>query len=70
LRRLAFVVAIPAWSNWLVTLIASFLGVRGLEYTGDMKNNAIALALQVFVVLPTLVACSFWVWGFRARRGR
>src|SRR6266436_2890284 len=68
LRRLAFVFAIPAWSNWFVTLIASGLGVNGLEYTGDIKNNAIAFALQVFVVLPTLVACGFWVWGFRARR--
>ncbi len=70
LRRLAFGLAIPAWSNWLITLIASFLGVRGLEYTGDMKNNAIAFALQAFVVLPTLVACGFWVWGFRVPRDR
>ena len=70
LRRLGLVVAIPAWSNWFFTLIASFLGVNGLEYTGDVKNNVIAFALQALVVLPTLVACGFWVWGFRARRGR
>lgn len=29
LRRLAIGVGIPAWSNWLVTLFASFLGVTG-----------------------------------------
>lgn len=68
LRRLGLAVAIPAWSNWFVTLVASFFGVNGLEYTGVLKNNIIAFMLQVFVVLPTLVACGFWVWGFRGQR--
>ena len=65
-RRLAFFTLIPAYGNWLVTLIASFLGVRGLEYTQDTANNVIAGALQGIVVLPTLVAVSAWVFGFRA----
>lgn len=68
LRRLAIGVAIPAWSNWLVTLIASFLGVNGLAYTDNKANNAIAFLLQALVVLPTLVSAGFWAWGFRARR--
>jgi (hydroxyamino)benzene mutase len=68
LRRLAIGVAIPAWSNWLVTLFASFLGVTGLIYTGDRANNVIAFLLQTLVVVPTLIACAFWVWGFRDRR--
>lgn len=68
LRRLAIGVAIPAWSNWLLTLIASFLGVNGLTYTGNRANDVIAFLLQALVVLPTLVACAFWVWGFRERR--
>jgi hydroxylaminobenzene mutase len=68
LRRLGFMVAIPAWSNWFITLIGSFLGVNGLEYNGVMKNNIIAFLLQVFVVLPTLAACGAWVWGFRGQR--
>lgn len=67
LRRLAVGVVIPAWSNWLVTLIASFLGVTGLSYTGVRANDAIAFLLQALVVIPTLVACAFWVWGFRQR---
>lgn len=29
-RRLAWLVMIPAWGNWLVTLVASALGVPGL----------------------------------------
>lgn len=65
LRRLAWIVAVPAWANWLVTLFASFWGVKGLEYTGDSHNNIIAALLQSLVVLPTLIACGFWVWGFR-----
>src|SRR5690348_15298844 len=40
--RLCWLTAIPAWGNWLVTLVASFLGVRGIEFTGDARNNAIA----------------------------
>lgn len=47
-RRLAWVVTVPAWGNWLITLIASVLGVTGLEYTrGDMANNAVAALLQL-----------------------
>ena len=68
LRRLAIGVGIPAWSNWLVTRFASFLGVTGLAYTGNLANDVIAFLLQLLVVVPTLVACAFWVWGFRDRR--
>src|SRR5947209_1146298 len=68
LRRLARALAFPAWANWLITLIASFLGVNGLDYTGHRANDIIALLLQTMVVLPTLVVCCFWVWGFREKR--
>lgn len=68
LRRLAIGVGLPAWSNWFVTLIASFLGVNGLTYTGNRANDIIAFLLQALVVVPTLIACAFWVWGFRERR--
>ena len=68
LRRLAIGVGIPAWSNWFVTLIASFLGVNGLAYTGNRANDIIAFLLQALVVVPTLIACAFWVGGFREKR--
>ena len=68
LRRLALGVVIPAYANWLVTLIASFIGVNGLDYTGQLSNDVIAFLLQALVVLPTLIASAFWAWGFRARR--
>jgi hydroxylaminobenzene mutase len=67
-RRLARFTQIPAWGNWFVTLIASFLGVRGLEYTSDRANNGIALALQVVVVLPSLACAIAWAWGLRGPR--
>jgi (hydroxyamino)benzene mutase len=67
-RRLAIAVSVPAWSNWLVTLLASVLGVNGLAYTGDHANDLIAALLQTTVVLPTLIACGFWAWGFRGSR--
>lgn len=66
LRRLAWLVSIAAWSNWLVTLVASVLGVRGLEYTNDPANNAVAALLQTFVVLPALLGAGAWAVGMRA----
>ena len=68
LRRLAFAVAVPAWANLVVTLIASFLGVNGLEYTGQHSNDVIAVLLQTLVVLPTLAASAFWVYGFIGKK--
>jgi hydroxylaminobenzene mutase len=68
LRRLALGVAAPAYANWLVTLVASFIGVNGLDYTGQRGNDIIAFLLQTLVVLPTLIASGFWAWGFRAKR--
>jgi len=28
----------------------------------------IAFLLQALIVLPTLIACGFWVWGFKAKQ--
>ena len=67
-RRLALIVLVATWSNWLITLVASALGVRGLAYTGDTRNNAIALLLQVFVVLPSLAGALAWAWGLGGPR--
>jgi hydroxylaminobenzene mutase len=73
LRRLSLLVQIPAWGNWFITLIASFLGVNGLKYNDPMAHNAttnniIAFLLQLFVVLPTLVGAFAWAWGFRRKK--
>jgi hypothetical protein len=67
-RRLALVVIVATWANWLITLAASWLGVRGLEYTTDARNNVIAFLLQVLVVLPSLAGGVAWAWGFGGPR--
>jgi hydroxylaminobenzene mutase len=67
LRRLAWLVTTAAWGNWLITLVASVLGVRGLEYTNDPANNAVAALLQAFVVLPSLLGAGAWAVGLRPR---
>jgi (hydroxyamino)benzene mutase len=68
-RRLAWVVIVPAWGNWLITLIASILGVTGLEYTrGDPANNVVAALLHSVVVLPSLVGAGAWAWGLGGKR--
>jgi hydroxylaminobenzene mutase len=70
LRRLALVVALAAWSNWLVTLIASFFGVNGLAYTGQRANDVVAFLLQTLVVVPTLIGAGLWAWGFKMKDER
>jgi hydroxylaminobenzene mutase len=67
-RRLAWLVAVPAWANWLITLVASVLGVRGLAYTSELSNNIVAALLQGLVVLPALIGAGAWAWGFGGRR--
>ena len=67
LRRLALLTLIPAWGNWLITLIASFLGVRGLDYSPPLSNQVVAALLQIVVVLTGLAATGLWAYGFRKR---
>jgi hypothetical protein len=67
LRLLAIGVAIPGWANWLISLVASHLGVYGLEHTTDAGNNIIAVLLKVFVVVPSIIASVFWLWGLMGK---
>lgn len=64
-ERLALLTTIPAYGNWLVTLGASFVGVRGIAFTGDHANDIVAALLLAVVVAPALVATIAWAWGFR-----
>jgi (hydroxyamino)benzene mutase len=66
--RLGWLIGVSVWANWSITLVASVLGVRGLEYTRDPVNNTIAVLLDLFVVLPALVGGFAWAWGFGGRR--
>lgn len=64
IKKLYWLILIPTWGNWIITLLASFLGVKGLTYGSGASNNVIAFLLQLFVVLPALVGSGFWVRGF------
>ncbi len=68
IKRIAGAIGLACYSAWFVTLIASFVGVRGIEYTDDRTNNVFAALLQVLVVLPALVGASGWTWGFFRKR--
>ena len=68
-RWLAGLTLLPAWGNWFITLIASVVGRKGIEFNDDTRNNVIAVLLQAFVVLPGLVGGVMWAWGFRGGRG-
>lgn len=61
--RLATLTTLAAYGNWAVTLLASILDVRGLEFGGSTANKVIAALLQICVVIPTLIAASAWAVG-------
>ncbi|MBX3227691.1 MAG: hypothetical protein KIT84_15150 [Labilithrix sp.] len=64
-ERLANGALLPTYGNWLVTLVASFVGERGIEFQGRLGNDVIAALLLAVVVLPALVVSAAWANGFR-----
>ena len=68
-KRLARAMIVPTYANWGITLLASFWGVRGLVFTGELRNDVIAALLLLFVVGPALATSIAWAWGFRKPAG-
>jgi hydroxylaminobenzene mutase len=64
-RRLAWLVIIPNFANWIVTAAKALLKVSGIAHTGEPKNDAILMALGALVVVPSIAAAVGWVAGFR-----
>ena len=64
-RRLALVVIVPNYANWLITCVKAALRVAGVDVGPSLANNAVLCGLTVFVVLPSLVGAAAWIWGFR-----
>lgn len=62
-RRLAWLVVIPNYANWLVTTVKGFLGVSGVAYSGYGANDAVFFALILSVVLPSFAAGGGWLYG-------
>lgn len=67
-RRLCALTVTASSANWLITLVASILGVRGLSFGGSTANDVIAALLQALVVIPSLAAATMWVVGLARRR--
>ena len=63
-RRLVVVTLVPAYMNWLVTVVKSFLHVKGVDVTGDGANNAVFAALNATVVVPSFGSAIAWLYGF------
>lgn len=61
--RLVVLTAVPAYANWLVTLVKAYLHVSGVAATGQGSNDAVFGLLNVFVVLPSFAAAIGWAWG-------
>ena len=64
LWRLALLTAVPNFANWAITALKALWRVAGISRTGETYNDIIFGLLTVFVVVPSLVAASAWVWGF------
>ncbi len=62
--RLAWVTLIPNYSNWIVTVLKSFLKVKGVDAIGEGKNDLVFGLLTLFVVVPSMIAAVAWVLGF------
>jgi hypothetical protein len=66
-RRLALVFIGSSFANWAVTTTKATLFVSGLEPSGHAANDAVFVALQIAVVLPSILGAGAWVLGFRSR---
>lgn len=67
--KLARLIEVSVWANWFFTLLKAFWQVRGLNYSGDLRNNIIAASLQGLVVLPALIGSLAWAWGLKPAKG-
>lgn len=67
-KRLVIATALPAYANWLVTAVKSFLYVKGVEPTGHGANDIVFGVLTVLVVLPSFGSAIAWTWGFFGAR--
>lgn len=62
--RLVWLVTVPNFANWGVTLFKSFWKVSGVDRIGEFRNDTIFGLLTLSVVLPSLAAAGAWAWGF------
>ncbi len=64
-RRLAWLLVLANWANWLVTVVKAALRVHGIAAGPPVANNVVFGTLTVLVVLPSLAAAVAWAHGLR-----
>lgn len=62
-RRLVWITAVPAYANWIVTVVKSFFHVLGVGLNGDRANDTVFAVLGAVVVIPSFVAAIAWAYG-------
>ena len=62
-QRLMILTAVPAYANWLITVVKAFLHVAGVGLNGNGANDAVFGALNVLVVIPSFAAAIVWAYG-------
>lgn len=62
-KRLAWIVIISNWANLIIGTGKAPFGVHGVGYTESGANNLVFILLNLFVVVPTLVASAAWAYG-------
>ncbi len=67
-RRLVLLTALPAYANWFITVVKGFLHVAGVGLDGSSSNDAVFVALNGFVVLPSFGAAVVWAYGLAKKR--
>ncbi len=68
--RLAWLMIVPSYSNWLITTAKAFLKVHGLGPDQSPANNVVFVLLTTFVVLPFIVAAIAWIIGLAGKPAR
>ncbi len=62
-RRIAWLFIASNFANWIITAVKAFLHVAGVAPTGQAANDAVFVALTLFVVLPSFAASVGWIVG-------
>lgn len=68
LKRLVWITTVPNFANWAVTVLKSFLKVKGIDFASEGKNDFVFGLLTLFVVIPSFVAAGAWIYGFFGER--
>lgn len=59
----SWLIIVPNFGNWLITLVKAFLMVHGIEPGESTANTVVFILLTVFVVLPLMIGTFAWLIG-------